>query len=45
MTGPTDVGPTMALTSPQRVRPFSITSTIFWPVRYESGVDRPVMKG
>ena len=30
---------------PYRVSPFSRTSTIFWPVRYESGVDRPVMNG
>ena len=30
---------------PYRVSPFSRTSTIFWPVRYESGVERPVMKG
>ena len=30
---------------PYRVRPFSRTSTIFSPVRYESGVERPVMNG
>ncbi len=30
---------------PYRVSPFSRTSTIFSPVRYESGVERPVMKG
>ena len=37
--------PTALGWKPHCLRPVSSTSTIFWPVRYESGVERPVTNG